>query len=115
MCCMHKKSEQGETIGLHQLGICLIWNAKYKQPLTQQTERSNKVIQIHAFSFFLAPHYLGEWSAETGSWLPETMYIWPEMFTEPATAWVMLPWQPEPGKTNVVTGIEWEGQSYVAY
>lgn len=81
MCCTHVKSEQGETILLYQLGICLIWNVKCKQPLTQQTEMSNKVTQTLAFSLFLTPHYLGEWSAERGLRLPDTLCSWPEMLT----------------------------------
>lgn len=79
VCCEHPKSEQGETIGSHQLGICFIWNIKCKWPLTQQTERSNEVIQTHTYSLFLTPRYSGGWSAGRCPQLPGTPYGWPAM------------------------------------
>lgn len=44
---------------------------------------------------------------------PDSGHSWPEMPRYPAPAGVVLHQHPEPGKTNVATGIEWDEQSHM--
>lgn len=107
-CCTHPNSEQGETTGLLQLGICFIWNVKCKQPLTKQTKMSNKGTETYAFSLFLTSHYSGECAARRP-------HSWAEMLTSTTPAQMMLPQQPEPSKASRATGTEWQEHSHMAH